>query len=90
VQSLAFVVAQLPDHTPKVEPPVGVAVSVTVVPTGNAEMQSGGQLMPLGLLATVPVPLPENVVAMLKTGEVVAGNSKTTPLPELPPEFAVP
>src|SRR5215469_7276912 len=85
VQTLAFVVVQgckpgsVLDQTPNVEPPVGVAVSVTVVPTGNAEMQSGGQLMPLGLLVTVPVQLPDIVMATLKTGEVVSGNSKTTP-----------
>ena len=97
VQTLAFVVVQpdgepgsVPDHTPKVEPPLGVAVSVTVVPTGNAEIQSVGQFMPLGLLVTVPVPLPEKVMTTLKTGEVVAGSSNTVPPPEEPPEFAVP
>lgn len=100
VQTFAFVVVQgckpgrVPDHTPNVEPPVGVAVSVTVVPTGNAEMQSVGQFMPLGLLVTVPVPLPEKVIATLNTGEVVPGSSKTTPQPEtqfeFPPDDAVP
>ena len=94
VQTLAFVVVQgckpgrVSDQTPNVEPPAGVAVSVTVVPTGNAEAQSVGQLMPLGLLVTVPVPLPVNVMTTLKTGEVVAGSSKTTPQPEL--QFVAP
>jgi hypothetical protein len=38
----------------KVEPPCGRAVSVTVV---NEPEQSGGQLMPVGLLVTLPCPL---------------------------------
>ena len=94
VQTSAFVVVQgckpgsVPDQMPNVDPPVGVAVNVTVVPTGNAEMQSVGQLMPLGLLITVPVPVPVNVITTLKTGEVVAGTSKTTPHPE--PQFVFP
>ena len=94
VQTLAFVVVQgwrpgcVPDQTPNVEPPVGVAVNVTVVPTGNAETQAVGQLMPLGLLVTVPVPVPVNVITTLKTGELVDGSSKTTPHPE--PQFVFP
>ena len=91
---LLFVVEQLLDHPPKMELAVDVAVSVTVVPTGNAETQSVGQLMPLGLLVTVPLPLPESVITRLKTCEGAAGNSKTTPQPdtqfEVPPELAVP
>jgi len=100
VQTLAFVVVQgckpgsVPDQIPNVDPPVGVAVNVTVVPMGNAEMQSVGQLMPLGLLVTVPVPVPVNMITTLKTGEVVAGSSKTTPQPEpqavFPPVNVVP
>ena len=94
MQTLAFVVEQPPDHEPNVEPPVGTAVSVTVAPAGNAEMQSVGQLMPLGPLVTVPVPPPDIVMAKLKTGEAVAGSSKTTPQPEMqfvfPPLDAVP
>ena len=100
VQTLAFVVVQgwrpgsVPDQTPNVEPPVAVAVNVTVVPTGKAETQAVGQLIPLGLLMTVPVPVPVKVIATLKTGDDVAGNSKTTPQPEtqfeFPPDDAVP
>jgi hypothetical protein len=94
VHTLLFAVEQLPDQPPKVESVLGLAVSVTVVPTGKAERQSGGQLMPLGLLDTRPVPRPEKVTETLKTGEVVAGRSKTRPQPEtqfeFPPVVAVP
>jgi hypothetical protein len=94
MHTLLFVVEQLLDQPPKVEPALEVAVSVTVVPTGNAEKQLEGQLMPLGLLVTAPVPRPEKVTETLKTGEVVAGSSNTTPQPEtqfeFPPDSAVP
>lgn len=49
-------------HPLKVEPDDGVAVSVTVVPAVTDSVQSEPQLMPAGLLATVPVPVPDFVV----------------------------
>jgi hypothetical protein len=40
------------------DPEAATAVSVTVVPPENDREQVVPQLMPLGLLATVPVPVP--------------------------------
>jgi len=48
-----------PLQPPKTEPAAGVAVSATVVPVENDLEQVAPQLMPLGLLATVPVPVPD-------------------------------
>jgi hypothetical protein len=42
----------------KTEPEAGTAVSVTVVPPENDREQVVPQLMPLGLLVTVPLPAP--------------------------------
>src|SRR5215210_7280279 len=55
--------AAAPEHAPlqpkKVEPSVGMAVRVTVVPSVTAcEQAAAGQLMPAGLLVTVPLPVP--------------------------------
>ena len=41
-----------------VEPPVEAAVRATVLPIGKSAAQTVPQEMPLGLLVTVPVPLP--------------------------------
>jgi hypothetical protein len=43
----------------KVEAPVGVAVKATIVPLVNDAEQVAPQLMPAGLLETVPVPVPD-------------------------------
>ena len=42
-----------------VEPPVGAAVRATVLPFGKSETQVAPHEMPLGLLVTVPVPVPD-------------------------------
>jgi hypothetical protein len=42
-----------------VEPPVGAAVRATVLPLGKSAAQVDPQEMPLGLLVTVPVPVPD-------------------------------
>jgi len=42
----------------KVEPEAAVAVNVTWVPDGKLELQVPGQLIPVGALVTVPVPVP--------------------------------
>jgi hypothetical protein len=42
-----------------VEPPVEAAVRATVLPIGKSEAQTVPQEMPLGLLVTVPVPVPD-------------------------------
>ena len=53
----------VPEHPPplqplKMEPPEGDAVSVTLAPSGKADEQAGPQLMPAGLLVTMPLPAP--------------------------------
>jgi hypothetical protein len=47
---------QAPDQPAKVKEELGAAVSVTAVPVGKAAAQVVPQLMPLGLLETVPLP----------------------------------
>jgi len=42
----------------KTDPAAGTAVSVTVVPPENDREQVVPQLMPLGLLVTLPLPVP--------------------------------
>src|SRR5439155_443613 len=42
----------------KVEPPAGAAVSVTAVPLAKLAAQVAPQVMPAGLLVTVPAPVP--------------------------------
>ena len=59
---------QAPDHPVKVEPALAVAVRVTDVPEVN--------VMPLGFVATEPVPVPDSVtvrayVAALKLAAIV-------------------
>jgi hypothetical protein len=49
---------QAPDQPANVEPEAAVAVSVTAVPLAKLALQVVGQLMPEGLLVTVPVPVP--------------------------------
>ena len=42
----------------KLDPALAVAVSVTLVPVANVLEQAAVQLMPVGLLVTVPPPAP--------------------------------
>lgn len=49
---------QAPDHPANVEPELGTAVSVTEVPLAKLALHVVPQLMPVGLLVTVPVPVP--------------------------------
>lgn len=47
-----------PDHPAKVEPDSGVAVNTTAVPLGKLAVHVCGQLIPAGVLVTVPWPVP--------------------------------
>ena len=49
---------QAPDHPVKVDPVAAVDVRTTVVPLVKLELQVVGQLIPDGLLVTVPEPVP--------------------------------
>jgi type VI protein secretion system component VasA len=53
-----------------VKPEPAVAVSVTLVPDANEAEQVVGQLMPAGLLVTVPVPVTETVNCAFGGGEI--------------------
>jgi hypothetical protein len=55
---VAPVPEQAPPQPAKLEPAAGAAVSVTLVPWGNEAEQVAPQLIPPGLLVTVPWPLP--------------------------------
>lgn len=54
---------ELTDQPAKVELPAGVSVSVTLVPKAKLALQVGfgGQVIPPGLLVTVPVPVPARI-----------------------------
>src|SRR5438132_6829110 len=88
--------APVPEQPPlqpvKVEPAAGTAVSVTAVPFVKLAEQVAPQVIPAGLLVTVPVPAPAGVTVNTKVGAkvavtVVAAESVTVqaPVPEQPP-----
>src|SRR5437667_5568961 len=89
--------APVPEQPPplqpvKVEPAAGTAVSVTAVPFVKLAAQVAPQLIPAGLLVTVPVPVPAGVTVNTKVGAkvavtVVAAESVIMhePVPEHPP-----
>ena len=58
VRVQAAVPLQAPDHPAKKAPVAGAAVSFTLVPEAKDALQVDGQVMPAGLLATVPVEVP--------------------------------
>jgi len=81
-----------PLQPPKVEPAAGAAVSVTAVPLAKLAAQVGPQLMPAGLLVTVPAPAAALETVSMRAGvkvavTVVAAESVTVqaPVPEHPP-----
>ena len=63
-----------PAQPSKLEPPAAVAVSVTTVPARYDPEQSLPQLMPPGLLVTVPLPPPDLVT--LRTGPTTQDGSE--------------
>src|SRR3989475_1339316 len=77
----------------KVEPAAGAAVSVTAVPLAKLAAQVAPQVMPAGLLVTVPAPVPalETVsvkVCRVKVAVTVVAALRVTvqvPVPEQPP-----
>ena len=81
-----------PLNPSNVDPFVGAAVSVTVVPVGKSPAQIPGQEMPLGLLVTVPLPVPPRftvsrsvAMATLKRAvTVVVVVTEQGPVPEHP------
>src|SRR6266704_739182 len=85
--------AQPPPLQPlKVEPAAGAAVSVTAVPLVKLAAQVAPQVMPAGLLVTLPAPAPALETVSVKVGvkvavTVVAAETVTThdPVPEQPP-----
>ncbi|HVI07520.1 MAG TPA: hypothetical protein VND65_04420, partial [Candidatus Binatia bacterium] len=58
VRLQALVPVQPPDHPPKEFGVVGVSLKLTVAPEVNVALHVPGQLMPAGLLVTVPEPVP--------------------------------
>src|SRR2546428_10058808 len=82
----------------KVEPAAGAAVSVTAVPLAKLAAQVAPQVMPAGLLVTVPAPVPALETVSVKVCRVkvavtvVAAESVTVqaPVPEQPPPVQPP
>ena len=70
---------QAPDHPAKKAPLAGVAVSLTLVPELNDAVHVGEQLIPAGLLVTVPVEVPANCT---ESWNVVGGAEATPAWPD--------
>ena len=94
--SAAFIVTvhvgACPEHAPLqlAKPPtVTFAVSVTTVLWGNDALQVPGQLIPDGMLVTVPVPPPDIVTLNFSEGGGVGGGwfGEFPPDEELLPQF---
>ena len=65
----------------KVEPAAGEAVKPTIVPKAKLAAQEPGQLIPAGLLVTVPAPLPESSTETVKSdGVALPSITVTSPL----------
>ena len=67
---------QAPLHPAKVEPAAALTVRVTLVPPAKVALHVPGQLMPAGVLVTVPEPVPAtltvsgNVVVPVQPGKL--------------------
>ena len=75
-----------PDQPAKVEPAAGAAVNVTEVPEAYDSVQSVPQLMPVGVLVTVPEPVPALVTVRVKVTGVVSEPNQFGPWSSLEPE----
>ncbi|HET8720839.1 MAG TPA: hypothetical protein VFM24_02345 [Nitrospira sp.] len=65
----------------KVDPLAGAAVSVTVAPVAKSAAQVPGQEIPLGLLVTVPKPLPPRVTVRRSVETAASKRAMTVPFP---------
>jgi hypothetical protein len=70
-----------PDQLVSVEPIAGVAVSVTTCPTAKVALQFAPQLMPEGVVVTVPVPVPAFVILSVLVSPGFASRMLTLLLP---------
>jgi hypothetical protein len=66
----APVPVQAPLQPAKVDPAAAVSVKVTTVPLAKLALQVLGQVIPLGLLVTVPDPVPAGVTVNAKVDPV--------------------
>jgi hypothetical protein len=57
-----------PVHALKMEPVAAVAVRLTIWPEGKGALQVAPQLIPAGLLVTVPLPAPAFVMVRVLGG----------------------
>jgi hypothetical protein len=81
---------QFPLQPEKSEPAAAVAMSATVDPLTKFAEHDVPQLIPAGLLVTVPLPLPANTTETLKLPWVgVSLNTTPQPIPQLPEMPAV-
>src|SRR3989441_1135140 len=71
----------LPLQPVKVEPAAGAAVSVTAVPLAKLAEQAAPQVIPAGLLVTVPVPVPALETVRAKVGVNVTVKVSVAVLP---------
>lgn len=72
---------QAPLQPAKPEPEAAVAVSVTMLPLAKLALQVVGQLIPAGLLVTVPVPVPAKVTVSENTVVIVKFTALEVPPP---------
>jgi phage tail protein X len=73
--------ASHPLQVPTVEFRAGVAVSVTAVPLANEVVQELPQLIPAGVLVTVPDPVPARTTEVKKLAAIVNGKAVESPPP---------
>src|SRR5215469_3281349 len=62
----------------KVEPLAGAAVSVTLVPRSKGALQVLSQFTPVGVLITVPLPVPPVLTVRVNAGKVSAKTPPTS------------